>query len=88
VLWKPIPSILFPDRQPSPRRHSGGGDAAISAAPVAAATPTAAPQRYRPPGSTGSLSSFMRDSTPSVPVGKVKKEVVPVAGGGKCCHFR
>jgi translation initiation factor 2A len=77
-FWKPVPIDTYPNRGPSPlRRGATDGDSEKATASAVVPQKAAAPvvSAYRPPGSTGSLSDFMKQSTASTaPVGKVKKD--------------
>ena len=79
AMWKPVPVSVYPNRPPSPRR--GGAEGQPVVAPPKATIAAAAP--YRPPGSSGSLASFMRETSSSnAPVGKVKKDSGSASSSG------
>lgn len=75
AVWRPAPVDLYPNRPPSPRRGVAEDPTAAALSPIKPTIPAAAP--YRPPGSTGALSDFMKSSPAfAAPVGKVKGETV------------
>jgi translation initiation factor 2A len=81
-FWKPMPVDTYPNRGPSPLRRGatdGDSEKVTTAAAIPQKATASVVQAYRPPGSTGSLSDFMKQSTASTaPVGKVKKDDAPV----------
>lgn len=76
VLWKAVPSALYPSRGLSPKREDALTNEKVS---TSAASGVYRPPAYRPPGAGGSQSSAFAElyERESGPVGKVKKGSTP-----------